>query len=117
MQSSKEFAVLLFRDIKSALTGNNKVKVLMNGENKFPEVLEALKNAKHHIHIVYYIYEDDRIGQTIEEILIRKAKEGVEVRLIYDDFGSRSIRRRMVPRLRRAGVQAFPFHKIIFLLL
>ena len=117
MQSSKELAVLLFRDIKSPLTGNNKVKVLMNGENKFPEVLEALKNAKHHIHIEYYIYEDDEIGQTIEEILIRKAKEGVEVRLIYDDFGSRSIRRRMVPRLRRAGVQAFPFHKIIFLLL
>src|SRR5690606_4664277 len=40
IQSSKELAVLLFKDIKSPLTGNNKVKVLINGENKFPEVLK-----------------------------------------------------------------------------
>ena len=117
LQSSKELVVLLFKDIKSPLTGNNKVKVLINGENKFPEVLEALQNARHHIHIEYYIYEDDEIGQAIEKILIQKAKEGVQVRFIYDDFGSRSIRRKLVPRLRRAGVKAFPFHKIIFLLL
>jgi cardiolipin synthase len=117
IQSSRELAVLLFRDIKSPLTGNNKVKVLINGENKFPEVLEALKNAKHHIHMEYYIYEDDKIGHALEEVLIQKAKEGVEVRFIYDDFGSRSIRKKMVPRLRNAGVKAFPFHKIVFLLL
>ena len=115
IQSSKELAVLLFRDIKSPLTGNNKVKVLINGENKFPEVLAAMRRAKDHIHIEYYIYEDDEIGQAIEEVLIQKAKEGVEVRFIYDDFGSRSIRRKMVPRLRAAGVMAFPFHKIFFL--
>lgn len=117
IQSSRELAVLLFRDIKSPLTANNKVQVLINGENKFPEVLEALKNAKHHIHIEYYIYEEGEIGQAIENVLIQKVKEGVEVRFIYDDFGSRSIRRKMVPRLRKAGVGAYPFHKIIFLLL
>lgn len=116
LQSTKELAVLLFRDIKSPLTGNNKVKILLNGEDKFPEVIEVLRNAKNHIHIEYYIYEDDEIGQALEEILIQKAKEGVQVRFIYDDFGSRSIRRKLVPRLRKAGVKAFPFHKIIFLL-
>src|SRR5690554_2290276 len=100
IQNSKELAVLLFRDINSPLTGNNKVKALINGENKFPEVLEALKNAKNHIHVEYYIYEDGEIAQAIEDILINKAKEGVEVRFIYDDFGSRSIRSKMVPRLR-----------------
>ena len=117
VQSSRELAVLLFRDIKSPLTGNNKVRVLNNGENKFPAVLEALREAKDHIHIEYYIYEDDEIGRAIEEVLIQKAEEGVQVRFIYDDFGSRSIRRKMVPRLRAAGVMAFPFHKITFLLL
>src|SRR5690606_32885050 len=61
--------------------------------------------------------EDDEIGQAIEKILIKKAQEGVQVRFIYDDFGSRSIRRKMVSRLKKAGVKAFPFHKIIFLLL
>src|SRR5690606_21624776 len=63
VQSSRELAVLLFRDIKSPLTGNNKVKVLTNGEEKFPEVLDALRAAKDHIHIEYYIYEDDEIGR------------------------------------------------------
>ena len=55
VQSSKELAVLLFRDITSPLTGDNKVKVLINGENKFPEVLDAMGKAKDHIHIEYYI--------------------------------------------------------------
>jgi len=115
VQSSRELAVLLFRDIKSPLTGNNKVKVLTNGEEKFPEVLDALRAAKDHIHIEYYIYEDDEIGRALAEVLIQKAEEGVQVRFIYDDFGSRSIRRKMVARLRAAGVMAFPFHKIFFL--
>ena len=84
---------MLLRDSMSPLTANNSVKLLVNGENKFPEVLKALSEAKNHIHIEYYIYEDDEIGRAIEKILIKKAKEGVAVRFIYDDFGSRSIRK------------------------
>ena len=115
LQSNKELAYMLVKDINSPLTGNNMVKLLVNGENKFPEVLEALSRAKHHIHIEYYIYEDDKIGRAIEEILIQKAKEGVEVRFIYDDFGSRSIRKKLVKRLKAGGVKAFPFLKIYFI--
>jgi cardiolipin synthase len=115
LQSNKELAYMLVKDINSPLTGNNIVKLLVNGENKFPEVLEALSRAKHHIHIEYYIYEDDKIGRAIEKILIQKAKEGVEVRFIYDDFGSRSIRKKLVRRLKAGGVKAFPFLKIYFI--
>ncbi len=103
---NRELARLLLKDNMSPLTANNAVKVLVNGEQKFPEVLKALEQAKHHIHIEYYIYEDDEIGRTIEELLIRKAKEGVTVRFIYDDFGSRTIRKKMVRRMREAGVKA-----------
>jgi cardiolipin synthase len=115
--SNKELVRLLLKEENSALTANNAVKVLVNGEQKFPEVLQALEAAQHHIHIEYYIYEDDEIGRAIEQILIRKASEGVEVRFIYDDFGSRSIRKKMVRRLRAGGVKVFPFHKIIFIAL
>jgi cardiolipin synthase len=115
LQSNKELAYMLVKDINSPLTGNNTVKLLVNGERKFPEVLEALSRAKHHIHIEYYIYEDDKIGRAIEEVLIQKAKEGVEVRFIYDDFGSRSIRKKLVRRLKAGGVKAFPFLKIYFI--
>ena len=103
---------LLMNDSLSPLTGRNRVKLLVNGEEKFPEVIEALQAARHHIHIEYYIYENDRIGNRIKEILIQKATEGVEVRFIYDDFGSRSIRRRLVKELKQAGVEAYPFNRV-----
>lgn len=103
---------MIYQTDRSPLTTNNKAELLINGEEKFPAVLEALRNAKHHIHIEYYIYEDDEIGRAIEEIMIEKAKEGIEVRFIYDDFGSASIRKSLVKRLRNNGVKAFPFYKI-----
>ena len=115
VKNSKELALMLLRDGTSPLTGNNSVKLLVNGENKFPEVLKALRTAKNHIHIEYYIFEDDEIGKAIEDILIQKAKEGVTVRFIYDDFGSRSIRRKLVKRLKNGGIKVFPFAKVIFI--
>lgn len=103
---------MIYQTDRSPLTTNNTTKLLINGEEKFPEVLEALRNAKHHIHVEYYIYEDDEIGRAIEQIMTEKAKAGVEVRFIYDDFGSASIRKTLVKRLREHGVKAFPFYKI-----
>lgn len=94
------------------LYSGNDVELLVNGENFFPEMINSLREAKHHIHIEYYIYENDKIGNEIKNILIEKAKAGVEVRFIYDDFGSSSIRKNIVPELRKAGVRAYPFNKI-----
>ena len=113
----QKLAQLLLNDGMSYLTGNNKVDILLNGEQKFPEVLRALKEAKHHIHIEYYIFEDDHIGNAIKDILIEKAKAGVSVRLIYDDFGSRSIRKNVIPELKEAGVEAYPFYRVLFIAL
>ncbi|MFL5788109.1 MAG: cardiolipin synthase [Flavisolibacter sp.] len=117
LQIDRELAYMLAKDSMSSLTEDNDVKLLVNGEQKFPLVLEALENARHHIHIEYYIYEDGEIGRAIEDVLIRKAKEGVEVRFIYDDFGSRSIRRKLKDRLKEAGVKAFPFYRVHIILL
>lgn len=96
---------------------NQLVEVLHNGEELFPKMMEELRNAQHHIHIEYYIYENDTIGNQIKDILIEKAQQGIEVRFIYDDFGSKSIRKNIVRELQEAGVQAHPFHKIYFILL
>lgn len=103
---------LLANDNSSPLTIGNEVKILVNGEEKFPELIEAIKLAKHHIHLEYYIYEDSIIGNTLKNILINKAKEGVKIRLIYDDFGSKSIRKKIVKELRAGGVEAYPFNRI-----
>lgn len=114
LKYNKEIATLLLKGNRSALTANNNVKLLINGEEKFPEVIDAIKNAKHHIHIEYFRYEDDFVGREIEDLLEQKAKEGVTVRVIYDDYGSRTIRKTLVPRMREKGIEVFPFHKITF---
>ncbi|MEP7229164.1 MAG: cardiolipin synthase [Ginsengibacter sp.] len=112
-----EMASMLVRDLESPLTQNNCVKLLINGEEKFPELIQCLKEAKHHIHIEYYIFEQDTTGSAIIEILIAKAKEGLQVRFIYDDFGSPSIRKKIERRMREAGVEVHPFSKVHFYLL
>ncbi|WP_232217099.1 cardiolipin synthase [Winogradskyella sp. J14-2] len=100
---------------KSFSSDNNTVQLYINGENKFPAIIDSLKAAKHHIHIEYYIYENDTIGNEIAELLIAKAQEGVKVRFIYDDLGSKNIRSNFVKKLQKAGVEAFPFYKINFI--
>lgn len=75
-------------------TSNNNAQLLINGEQKFKALLNDLKNAKHHIHLEYYIFDEDEIGKQILNILVEKAKNGVEVRLIIDDFGSSSLAKR-----------------------
>ena len=114
---NKELAAMLIKDLHSPLTHKNRVKLLVNGEEKFPELIQVLQEAKHHIHLEYYIYEQDEIGTAIIELLIQKAKEGVEVRFIYDDFGSPSIKKKIERRMREAGVKVHPFHKVHFYLL
>lgn len=106
---------LLLKDSFSPLTTGNFVKLLLNGEQKFPEVLKVLREAQHHIHIQYYIYENDVIGNKIKDILIEKAGAGVKVRFIYDAFGSRTIRRKFLRELRGSGVEVFPFNRIRFI--
>ncbi|MDQ3141788.1 MAG: cardiolipin synthase [Bacteroidota bacterium] len=112
-----ELATMLIKDLHSPLTRHNTVKLLLNGEEKFPELLQALAKATHHIHLEYYIYECDEIGTSIIEMLIKKAKEGVQVRFLYDDFGSPSIKKKIEKRMEDAGIEIYPFHKVHFYLL
>lgn len=112
-----ELASMLIKDIHSPLTRHNSLKLLLNGEEKFPELMKCLSEAKHHIHIEYYIYEDDEIGTAVIELLIKKAKEGVQVRFIYDDFGSPGINNKIEKRMKEAGIEIHPFHKVHFYLL
>lgn len=94
---------------------NQELRLLYNGEEFFETLKEKLLAAEKHIHMEFYIFEDDIIGNEIKEILIQKAYSGVEVRFIYDDFGSMGIRNSFVSDMRNHGVQAFPFQKIRFI--
>lgn len=112
-----ELAAMLTRSLSSPLTQNNSVTLLQNGEKKFPELIDAIKQAKHHIHLEYYILRVDNIGKHLLELLMDKAGEGIEVRLIYDDFGSPAIDDKLMKRMQAAGVALSPFYQIKFYLL
>jgi len=98
---------------RSPLTNNNLVEILRNGEVKFKQVFEDLKKARNHIHVEYYVLEDQRIGTEFLDILCDKAKEGLEVKLIYDDVGSK-ISSKMKRKLDDCGIVHKPFMKVIF---
>lgn len=83
---------------------DNDISIFTNGEEKFKALKTYLKNAQHHIHLEYYIVKNDTIGNEIKDILIEKAKEGVEVRFIIDKVGSPTIKKEFINDLKSAGV-------------
>jgi len=89
------------------LTNNNQVTVLANGEDKYPALFKAIKEAQHHIHLLYYTIKVDGIGQQLLELLKQKAKEGIEVRLIIDGVGSHEAvgSKGTLEELNQAGVE------------
>ncbi|AFQ44153.1 cardiolipin synthase [Desulfosporosinus meridiei] len=96
------------------LTQHNQVDILLNGGEKFQELFNALETAVHHIHLSYYIFNDDEIGKDVLKILARKVTEGVEVRVILDGMGSHSISGSFINSMRKAGIQANWFFPIRF---
>ncbi len=73
---------------KSILTENNSLKVYTDAREKYDDLIEDIKNAKETINLLYFIIRSDEIGKEILTLLTLKALEGVEVRFLYDGFGS-----------------------------
>ncbi|CAM4000937.1 cardiolipin synthase [Paenibacillus alkaliterrae] len=87
------------------ITACNETTIYAEGEQAFEAMLESIAGARHHIHIEFYIIRDDNLGTRFERLLIRKAQEGVQVRLLYDGFGSRRLGKAFLKRLQDAGVE------------
>lgn len=96
------------------ITHRNSVELLHNGNNAFTALIASLQRAVRSIHMEYYIIRDDRIGRTIAEILIRKARAGLEVRVIYDAVGSWRLSRAMLRRMHQAGVETAAYEPVRF---
>jgi cardiolipin synthase len=104
---------LLKASERSPLTIRNEVDILFNGEVKFERLLDDLKNAKNHIHLEYYIIKDDVIGTELLDIICEKAKHGIEVKMTYDDVGSK-LSSAMKHKLNASGVIHYPFMPVVF---
>ncbi|MDM9630668.1 cardiolipin synthase [Robiginitalea aurantiaca] len=91
-----------------AYLSKNSFQLLINGEDKYPEVLRTLASAKRFIHMEYYAWENDTRGNQIKDVLLEKIQEGVKIRILYDDYASRGIRKNIVKELQEAGVEIYP---------
>ncbi|MEW6516864.1 MAG: cardiolipin synthase [candidate division FCPU426 bacterium] len=102
-------AELLRRNSNSLLTTRNRVKIFHQGRDKFAALLKDLEQARRFIHLEYFIWRSDALTRQVHELLARKARAGVEVRILYDFLGSWRFRRRDRRFLRRAGVKLYAF--------
>ena len=110
----KPIMTLLLNNSKALISEYNSITAYHTGGETFAAIKAALESAQNHIHMEFYIIEDDRLGNEIKDILVRKASEGVDVRVIYDDVGSWSLPRRYRRAIRRAGGKIHPFMKVRF---
>lgn len=93
---------------------DNEVEFYTDGYQFFPALLQAISRARHHIHLDVYIFADDPLGRLVSDALIQKAREGVEVRVIYDDVGCWRVPHRFFERMRSAGVDVCVFMPVKF---
>ena len=107
--------IQLFRTLNRALPfENNYNEVYTSGYSMVQSLIREISHAKHHIHLEFYIFEDDSIGRLVRDILIDKAQEGVEVRLLYDDVGCWHVPNRFFDQMRTAGIEVRGFLKVRF---
>lgn len=93
---------------RKILTGN-KVDPLINGDDAFPAMLEAIRGAEESVSLLSYIFDSDRVGDQFLEALVEAQARGVEVRVLIDHVGSKYSKPNMVPRLRAAGIKVAAF--------
>lgn len=110
----KSIINLLKNNSKSALHFKNEVEIFFDGSKKFETLIRDIDNAKNHIHMYYYIIEEGEVLNAITDKIIKKAKEGVKVRILYDDVGSWSLSDNYKEYLRKNNVEIFPFLPIRF---
>jgi cardiolipin synthase len=114
LESYQPLIKLLEKTGAAPLSTNHSVDIYTDGKTLLADMLKDIEQAKHHIHAEYYILESDETGDAFKNALIKKAQEGVKVRLIYDDLGSWYLKRSAIREMKKAGIRLFSFFKIRF---
>lgn len=102
-------AMLATRFGASSVTVGNQIDFYDDGPPAVDAMVEAIQNAKHHAHLEFFIWQPDELGRRVLEVLAEKARQGVEVRLLYDAVGSHRLSPRLLQALHDAGGKSNPF--------
>jgi len=99
----------------SATARASDVTLFHEGVDFYAALVEAIRDARHHVHLEFFIWDRGRIGTRLRDLLVEKAKEGVEVRLLLDSVGSREFSSKFARPLREAGAEVVIFNRPRFL--
>lgn len=117
LERFKQLILYNLNEGEAVLTDNNDIRIYTDGEEKFRALLNEIRQAENYIHMQYYIIRNDELWEEIEDALICKAEQGVEVRILFDSMGCRG-RRGMKgadwARLKSAGIQTAEFFPAVF---
>ncbi len=91
------------------------VDVYVDGQSCFQAISDAIDRAKHHVHLEYYIFDADESGKRLRDQLVRRAKEGIQIRLLVDSVGSYSLSGKFLRSLTSAGVEYAEFNPVALL--
>ena len=104
-----------FRQVNNAYPfDGNDMQVYTDGYGMLHSLLQAISQAKQHIHLQSYIFEDDAVGYLVRDALIDKAREGVEIRILYDDVGCWKVSDSFYEYMRNSGIETRAFLKVRF---
>ncbi|WP_134685117.1 cardiolipin synthase [Brevibacillus migulae] len=109
MQQHRDMIAMHLRNDLALYTQDNEVEIFTDADSKFERLLASINEATDHIHLLYYIFRKDHLGKKVLNALVEKAKQGVRVRILYDDIGSAGITGRFFKPLREAGGEVAAF--------
>lgn len=116
--SSEEFVKNYLQETGVRTTSRNKVSLLMTGQKKFNDLFDAIRQAKHHIHLEYFNFRNDSVANALFDLLAEKAAEGVEVRAMFDAFGNWSnnqpLKKQHLKAIRARGIELVKFDPFAF---
>ncbi len=100
---------LLEKNNGALLLHGSEVEVITNGSRKLKLLLDDITNARHHIHLQYFLFANDETGRKIKKLLMRKASEGVAVRFLYDNVANIGVPAKFYSEMKQAGVHVRHF--------
>lgn len=116
--TSDSIVIDYFEELGVPTTYHNKVHLLKSGREKFADLFEYIRQAKHHIHLEYFNFRNDSIARAVFNLLGEKAKEGVKVRAMFDAFGNMSnnqpLRKTHLEAIRAKGIEIVEYDPIRF---
>lgn len=117
-QSADTMIVDCLRKNGVSFSNNNSVTLLMSGQEKFDDLFQAIRNARHSIHLEYFNFRNDSIARKLFTLLAERARNGVEVRALFDAFGNssnnRPLKRSHLDSIRAMGIEIYKFDPIVF---